>query len=143
MTTAGSVVSYPIPAYSNVPINAQFYVPNFFDISALALGVNTTVTTSIDHNYVVGQLIRLLIPGTFGSWQLNEKTGYVLSIPAADQVVVSIDSTYASAFINGPTTGPSVAQILAIGDVNTGVTNTGRSNNGTFIPGSFINVSPA
>ncbi len=143
MVSVGTVVSYPIPAYANVPINSDFYQPGVFDIAALSLGTTTTVTTSTAQNYVIGQLIRLLIPTTFGSYQLNERQGYVISIPSTTQVVVTIDSTMADAFIAGPTTGPSVAQILAIGDINTGATNaSGRSSTGTYIPGSFINISP-
>lgn len=143
-----TVISYPIPAYSNVPIEPQNYQPSQFFISAIALGQTTTVTTTANMNYVVGQLVRLIIPPTSGSRQLNEASGYVLSIPAANQVVVSIDSSKnVDAF--KVSTSPNQPQILAIGDVNTGFTSsTGRSvptingNSQVAIPGSFINISP-
>src|SRR5579872_6821588 len=83
---------------SNPPINPQYYLPSVFTISALVLGSSTTVTTSVNQNYVVGQLVRLLIPESYGSFQLNGQTGYVTSIPAANQVVVNINSTQANAF---------------------------------------------
>ncbi len=215
---SGTVISYPTPAYSNPPINPQFFQPSRFVISDISLGQMTTVTTSEDHNYVIGQLVRLLIPSIFGSYQLNETQGYILSIPSSTQVVVGIDSIQANAFISSPYianitnisqaasavitannsfgAGQSViianvsgmtqinglvgaiiaadstsitvninssafsaygsggtaslfnvpqtaAQILAIGDINTGTTNSsGRTNTGTFVPGSFINISP-
>jgi hypothetical protein len=132
----------PIAPESNPPINPQYYLPSVFDISAIVLGRFTTITTSVDHNYVIGQSIRLLIPSTYGAFQLNGISGNVIAIPALNQVTVTIDSTQANAFFVGSTTTP--AQILAIGDVNTGPINAqGRLNNGTFIHGSFIDISPA
>lgn len=91
----------PIAPESNPPINPQYYQPQRFDISAITRGQTTTVTTTEDMDYVVGQLVRLLIPSYFGSRELNERQGYVLSIPSATQVVVAIDSSKnVSAFIS-------------------------------------------
>lgn len=136
-----TVISFPIPPYSNLPIEAQFYQPSRFVIEDIDLGQTTTVTTTEDMNYVIGQLVRLIIPPTFGCRQLNEQQGYVLSIPAPDQVVISIDSSInVDPFIASSAT--TQAQILAIGDINTGDTNSnGRRNNITFISGSFIDIS--
>jgi len=133
----------PIAPENNPPINPQYYQPSVFVISDITLGQNTTITTSVDHNYVVGQNVRLLVPPTYGTYQLSELSGYVISIPAADEVVVNINSTNMNAFIPTPAYGPTPPQIVAIGDVNTGQINTGRSGNPTYIPGSFIDISPA
>lgn len=132
----------PTPPYNNPPINAQFFQPNVFVISGVQLGVTTTVTMREDSNYVIGQLVRLLIPFSFGCRQLNEQTGYVIAIPAANQVTLDINSSQnVDAFT--ASAAKTQAQIIAIGDVNTGVTNAnGRTNQATFIPGSFINISP-
>lgn len=137
----GPVISFPIPAYQNLPIEAQYYKPSRFVISAITLGQTTIVTTTIDMNYVIGQLVRFIIPPSFGTRQLNEQEGYVIAIPASNQVEVDISSAFMDNFISSSAT--TQAQILAIGDVNSGVTNSnGRTQNGTFIPGSFINISP-
>ncbi len=131
----------PVPPFNNPPIEPQFYQPSRFIISAIALGLNTMITTSVDHNYVIGQEVRLIIPYGSGSRQLDEQTGDVISIPAANQVVVNIDSTNADAFVTNPYN--QNAQILAIGDVNSGQINAnGPMNVTTYIPGSFINISP-
>lgn len=136
-----TVISYPIPAYQNVPIHTEYYQPSRFVISAITLGQTTTVTTEENNNYVIGQLCRLIIPPSFGCRQLNEVSGYVISVPASNQVVLDIYSAGGDPYIASSAT--TKAQILAVGDVNSGViTNTGRTNNGTFIPGSFINISP-
>lgn len=138
-----TVISFPIPPYSNVPIQAQYYKPSQFFISGVTLGTTTTITTTKNVNYVIGQLVRLVIPTTFGCRQLNESQGYVLSIPAPNQIVIGIDSSQnVDPFhSSSATTQP---QVLPVGDINTGATNSqGRSNTGTFIPGSFINISPS
>lgn len=132
----------PIPPESNPPINPQYYEPSRFVISALSFGTTTLVTTSVDHNYVIGQNIRLLMAPTYGAYQLNGQTGYVLSIPSTTQVVVGINSNNTDAF-NPSGTGTTSPQIIAIGDINSGQTNSsGPSSVSTFVPGSFINISP-
>jgi hypothetical protein len=138
---ANTVISYPIPPYSNVPIEPQYYKPNNFIISAITLGWNTLVTTSVDNNFVIGQLVRFFIPFACGSRQLNNQTGYVIDTPASNQVLVNLNSTNADAFQTVATgTQP---QIIPVGDVNNGYTSTtGINNNPPIIPGSFINISP-
>lgn len=144
MAQQGGVLSYPIPAYQNVPPEPEFYQPSRFVIEDIDLGQETTVTTTEDHNYVIAQECRLIIPSAFGSYQLNEVKGNVLSIPSSNQVVLSIDSSRnVDAYIASSVTYPCVAQIIAIGDYNSGQQNTnGRINQLTYIPGSFINISP-
>lgn len=139
MTT--TVISYPIPPYQNLPIEPQFYQPNVFVISGITLGQTTIVTTIEDMNYVVGQLVRLIIPPSFGTRQLNEQTAYVISLPAPNQVELAISSVGMDSFISS--SARTKPQILGIGDINSGVVNSsGRINTGTYILGSFINISP-
>ena len=141
MTSVGTVISFPVPLYSNPPIEPQFYLPSRFVISNVTLGATTTVTTTVDHNYVIGQLVRLTIPPSFGCRQLNERTGIVLSIPLSTQMVLDIYSAGGDAFT--ASSAPTQPQTVAVGDYNSGVTNAnGRVETGTFIPGSFINISP-
>lgn len=142
-----TVISYPIPAYSNVPIQPENFQPRRFQISAITRGFTTVVTTTADMDYVIGQLIRFIIPPTFGIRQLNEQQGYVIEIPADNQVRVDIDSRGMDAFVSSSAT--TKAQILGIGDINFGyISSTGRSistvdgNTQINIPGSFINISP-
>jgi CO/xanthine dehydrogenase Mo-binding subunit len=137
-----SYFSGPTPPYNNPPIHPEYFEPSMFFISDVDLGRTTIVTTTENNNYVIGQLVRLIIPKTFGCVQLNEVSGYVLSIPSPDQVELAIDSSrnvneYVSSSAN------TQAQILAIGDTNSGIiSSTGRNIPTTNIPGSFINISP-
>lgn len=134
------VISYPIPLYQNVPIQPLFYQPRLFFISAISLGFTTTITTTLNMDYAIGQEIRLNIPSSFGSIQLNQKTGFVIDIPALDQVTVNINSIGADPYIASSAATP--AQIVAIGDVNNGQINSNGPQMLTYIPGSFINISP-
>jgi|SRR5580658_562511 hypothetical protein len=132
----------PIAPESNPPINPQYYNPSQFDIASIVNGTMTLVTTTVNHDYVVGQSIRLLVPQIYGARQFNEQTAYVISIPNPNQVLIALDSSFYDIFTPNPTSGTTQPQILAVGDLNNGFINQGRSNNGTYIPGAFINVSP-
>lgn len=141
------LITGPIPPFSNPPINPQYFQPNVFIISAITLGQTTLITTTINLNYVIGQLIRLNIPEKYGANFLNSQTGYVLSIPNPNQVEVNINSIQSDPFIPSPTFLPfqskTPPQIVAVGDVNSGIiVSTGRSQSTTNIPGSFLNISP-
>lgn len=129
------------PPYNNPPIEPQNFNPSQFFISNIVLGQTTTVTTTTNMNYVIGQEVRLLIPPQNGSVQLNEKKGYVVSLPASNQVVVLIDSSQnVDSFVTS--TSIQQPQIVPVGDINSGkINSTGRINTGTYVPGSFINVS--
>lgn len=139
---SGTVISYPIPAYQNMPIRTDFYKPRRFIIQNITLGPLTTVFATTDMDYVIGQQVRLIIPANFGSYQLNKSTAFVVRLPSSNSVTLKLDSSQnVDAFVLAE--GIEVAQILAIGDVRTGARNEqGNENNATFIPGSFINISP-
>lgn len=131
----------PNALYQNLPIESQYYQPSRFVIDDITLGTTTLVTTSLTVNYVIGQLVRFIVPQPFGTRQLNEQQAIVLSIPSTNQVEVNINSTNYDAFIASSST--TKAQILAIGDINTGQINAnGPRYTKTNIPGSFINISP-
>lgn len=142
---SSSFLSGPIAPESNPPINPQYYQPSRFVIAAISMGATTTVTTSVDNNYVVGQLVRLLIPQYWGATQLNFRQGYVVNLPASNQVTLDINSLGNTPLMPPLFTDNSknnLPQIIGIGDVNTGRINaTGRTGNGTFILGSFIDIS--
>jgi hypothetical protein len=133
---------------NNPPIEPQYFQPSLFPITAISYGVTTTITTGVAfgvaNNYVIGQLVRLNIPKTYGAQQLNGQQGYVVSFPGANQVGVNINTSLGyDPFIANPVYGPTLPHIAAIGDVNSGPINAmGRINNGTTIQGSFINISP-
>lgn len=156
---ATSVRNGPQAPENNPPIEPQWYQPSVFPITAISFGISTTVTTGtafgVSNNYVVGQLVKFLIPKTYGAQQLNGQLGFVDSIPGPNQVVVGINTSKGyNAFIPSPAYGPTPPQIIAVGDINSGPINgtvtpiNSRPTNQTiaqqtFINGSFINISPS
>jgi hypothetical protein len=136
------VFSGPIAPERNPPINPQYYSPRVNVITGITLGQTTTITFEFTTELVIGNQVRLLIPPGWGCRQLNEQTGYVLSVPTTTSVILSIDSSVnVDPFMTGPST--TIPQALGIGDVNTGQINSfGRIKNLTYIPGSYRNISP-
>jgi hypothetical protein len=143
-----SIFPGPTAAENNPAIEPQNFQPSRFPITAISLGRTTTVTLGtafgVSNNYVVGQLVRFLIPPAYGTRQLNEQQGYVISLPSSTQVEVDINTSIGyDTFIASPTYGPTKPSMLAIGDINSGIqSSTGRNIPTTTIPGAFINISP-
>lgn len=143
-----SFITGPIAPESNPPIEPLWFLPSNFKISAISTGSTTTVTTIASasapstNNFVVGQLVRFNITPTYGIQEINGKTGYVISKPTANQVVVDINSSKFSQFVPSPSYGPTPPQICAVGDIGSGPINATSRSQQTFISGSFINVSP-
>lgn len=167
-------------ALSGSPASAQvskvlypyLYFPGQSFISAITTGATTTVVTTDAHNFVVGQEVAFRIPTAWGTTQLNSLPnsttpgsptyGYVVSVTDYKTVVVNINSVGFTAFTSNiaktSVVGLSYAQIVAVGDVNTGgviissgsvlypppnYTPFGTTNvntiNGPAIRGSFVN----
>lgn len=110
------------------------YFPGETVISAITLGATTTIDTASAHNFVVGQEVAFRIPSQWGTVELNSLPntltpgspvyGFVVAVTDYNTVVVNINSSAMTAFTSNQTTasvpGLSFAQIVAVGDVNTG-----------------------
>ena len=117
---------------------APSYIPLNVEISNITRAVNASVTTSSDHYYVVGQLVRFHVPRPYGMIELNNQLGYVLTVPTSTSFTVDINTLQFTDFIPSPTyPGNMAAQVVPVGDEN----NTSRvtNSNGLTISGAFIN----
>lgn len=133
----------PTSDYNNPPINPQYFKPSRFVISGVSQGPTTTITTTAPYNYVIGQTVRFLLQPTYGMQQLNQQIATVISVPTATTFVVDVDSGLYNPFIPSPVYGPTLPQVVAIGDENSGpISTTGRYNPITTIRGAFRNISP-
>ncbi len=149
------------------------YLPQDNVVQAITTGTTTTIATTMYHNFEVGQEIAFRVPSFWGMTQLNSLPntvipgspiyGYVVSITDNWTFVVNINSTAFTAFTTNATMtsstlpGLTYAQVLAVGDVNTGgnvisagsqlypsplfPTSTNRVStiNGPEIRGAFVN----
>lgn len=87
-----SVVYYP--GYSQVQVKDNLVVQT---ISSITNAYPMVVTTSSNHGYVAGILVRFLIPTQFGMTQLNDITAQVISV-TDDTLTINLDSTNFSVF---------------------------------------------
>lgn len=149
------------------------YLPQDNVVTAVTTGSTTTVTTSMYHNFETGQEIAFRVTPLWGITQLNSLPdtlipgqpiyGYVTSVTDNWTFVCNINSSSFTAFTNNfamtaaTLPGLTYAQVLAVGDVNTGgnvinatsplypspqfPTSTSRvpTINGPAIRGAFVN----
>lgn len=116
------------------------YAPGVSVITSIDNGPTTTISTTDAHNMVVGQEVAIRIPTikgaptVWGPTQFNSLPnstipgspiyGFVVSVTDYNTVVVNINSSNFTAFnvnlpmVNVP--GATPAQLVAVGDVNTG-----------------------
>jgi hypothetical protein len=124
----------PASAFVQKVLYPFLYLPEDNVVSAISTGSTTTVTTTMYHNFEVGQEIAFRIPSSWGTVQLNSLPnvlipgspvyGYVTSITDNWTFVCNINSTGFTAFNPNQTVptvpGLTAPQVLAVGDVNTG-----------------------
>ncbi len=127
-TSTGNVGSFKKVLYPDL------YLPGDTFISAITTGATTTISTTAQHQMQVGQEVGFRIPSAWGTTELNELPnlvipgspvyGYVVSVTDLQTVVVNINSSAYTAFNTNlafvSTPGRTFAQMVAVGDVNTG-----------------------
>ncbi len=126
------------------------YVPEDNVVSNVSQAAQAVVTTTMYHNFEVGQEVAFRMPTFWGMTQLNSLPnnvipgspvyGYVVSVTDNWTFVVNINTSGYSAFSNnGAMTastlfGLTYAQTLAVGDVNSGGNITGISATQLYPP---------
>lgn len=125
----------------NPPITPWYYIPRAAFIASIVQGQTTTVNTVHSQNYVVGQIVKILLNSNNGCRGLNNREFIVISVPSSTQVILDVNSLLETPFVL--TASNTEPQIVPVGDYNSGaINNQGRVNNSTYIQGSFINISP-
>lgn len=156
----------PSGAFVKKVLYPFLYAPQVSFIQAITTGTTTTVVCTAPHNLVVGQEIAFRIPKLWGMTQLNSLPnavipgspmyGYVTSVTNSTTFVCNINSTGYTAYTTNiavsSVPGLTHAQVLSVGDVNTGgvaysggnlypspVVNGVSTINGPAISGAFVN----
>lgn len=86
-------------------------------ISSITQSKPVIVTTTFDHNYVTGEIVRLVIPLGFGMQQINQMTGPI-TVTGSTTFTMTVDSTNYDPFI-APSQFPEnsqYAQVIPIGE---------------------------
>jgi len=125
----------PAGAYVRKVLYPYVFEPGVNFISAIDLsGTNVKITTTANHNYVVGQEVGFRIPTAFGSTQLNSLPNgsvpgspvyyYVTALNSNTQFTCSALSAGVTAYASNLTVaqmvGQSLPQVVSVGDVNSG-----------------------
>jgi Ubiquitin-activating enzyme E1 FCCH domain len=133
--TAYDTATATVDGFFKKVLYPYLYFPGDSVISAITTGTTTTIDTTDAHNFVVGQEVAFRIPSVWGTTQLNSLPntitpgspiyGYVIAVTDYNTVVVNINSTNFTAFnsnqpMSSGVSGLTWAQIVAVGDVNTG-----------------------
>lgn len=104
-----AILSTPFPVYQ----------PAMRVISSITNAYPAVVTTTINHQYRTGLVVRLLIPAGFGMVQANQLFGAIV-VTGDTTFSIDIDTTFFDAF-SIPGTFPldfQHAQAVPIGEVN-------------------------
>ena len=136
--------SGPQADYRNPPITPEYYSPNFSVLESIT-PINTfqtQIVTVASNEFVVGQLVRFVLPSNTGSVPLNEQTAYITSITDSQTFIAAIDATAMNPF--NPSRNPRQTPfVIPVGDISSGqINSSGRINNLLYPPGAFINISP-
>ena len=96
------------------------YGPAMRLIASITNANPAVVTTTFDHGYISGNIVRLVIPPACGMEQANEQTGAIFVL-SPTTFAISIDTTRYQPF-SIPTDAPLwvniCAQVVPIGEVN-------------------------
>jgi hypothetical protein len=68
--------------------------PKFLYITGISQATNAVVTTSTNHNYVVGQLVHFSVPSSFGMSQINQLTGQITAVGAVNSPGTGLFNTF-------------------------------------------------
>lgn len=95
------------------------FQPSMRIISAITNANPATVTTTFDHQYINGTIIRLDIPAGYGMLEANQLFGHI-AVTGSTTFTIAIDTTQFSAFVV-PVSYPyneQQAQCVPIGEIN-------------------------
>jgi hypothetical protein len=102
-----AILAYPFPVYQ----------PSMRIIASITNAPVASVTTTFNHQYLTGTIIRLVIPLGFGMVQANQLFGEIV-VTGPTTFTIGIDTTFFSAF-STPATFPDntqSAQSVPIGE---------------------------
>lgn len=100
-----------------------FESPTFQPAMRIVTGITNAdpmvVTTSFDHDYETGLIVRLWIPNAFGMIEADSLIA-AITVLSSDTFSLPFDSTYFNLFAS-PTTFPDnyqQAQVVPVGEIN-------------------------
>jgi len=78
------------------------------------------VTTTFDHDYLTGDIVRLMVPSAYGMTQMNQLVG-TISVTGTDTFSIDINSSLFDSFTTPANPSPRVrscAHVVPVGEIN-------------------------
>lgn len=88
-------------------------------ISNITNAYPATITTTFEHNYQTGEIVRLIVPLGYGMVEANQKQG-VITVTGDTTFTIDIDTTHFNAYTT-PSTYPEnyqYSQVVPVGEEN-------------------------
>ena len=92
---------------------ANYFVPNRQQVSAITNANPAVVTTTQDHGYLSGLLVRFYFPINFGMMQVNGNI-YEITVLSPTTFSIPVDSTNFDSF--GGSTASQVPEVIPVGE---------------------------
>lgn len=102
--------------YSNP---SPMFQPAMRIVSSITNANPASVTTTLDHNYLTGEIVRLIVPQGFGMTQINNLTG-TITVTGSTTFLIDIDTTFFDVF-SVPSPLPmayTCPQVIPVGEVS-------------------------
>lgn len=92
-----------VPNNANEYLPGTIQIPSSMDITAITQSFPMVVTAVLNsvtesNTYIIGQLVRLTIPRSYGMWQANKIVGQIVAISGLN-FSLDIDSRLFDAFV--------------------------------------------
>ncbi len=106
-----------VPNNANTYLPGTIAIPSSLLIVAISQSFPMVITISVDsitasNTYIVGQLVKLVVPRLYGMYQANGLVGQINLINGSN-ISVDIDSTYFDPFVIPVSTGAEVPASLS------------------------------
>jgi hypothetical protein len=94
------------------------FQPSMRIIASITNAYNAVITTTFDHNYVSGEIVRIIVPPHFGMQQIDKQKGPI-TVLSSTTFSIPIDTRLYDVF-SVPSTSPAnkqYAQVVSIGEI--------------------------
>lgn len=93
------------------------YRPQLMFIAAITQALPAVVTTTANHNYGSGLIVRMLIPLSAGMTQLNG-IEFPITVLSPTTFSIPIDTSFFDPFVFPPNPQPTSPQVVPTGELN-------------------------
>jgi len=93
-------------------------------ISDITNAEEAVITTTFDHDYETGDIVRLMVPRANGMYEANQLVG-TITVTSTTEFSIDINTTDFNAFTSIPNPSPlvnSCAHVVPVGEINSKLT---------------------